>query len=253
MDPTLSCWWGAAFLLVPGTLPAIERMGIDGPLAAITMGFCYYVRQKSRWRLFLLLVCAALVRESGLLLIAAAAMAQIANRDWKKVLAIGSTAIPAFSWILYVNRMTLPGNFSTIFEYPFSVVVRLLIHPETYKYELWIRALLQAWDAAAIVALFGVATMFALKFRWDTLSFAGLLFGLSVFYLASCSTQTIFGDVFNFGRVFAPMFVLTLARAFDSHVWTGVWMSSIISLRIGLFFIYPVISIMNWLMLWTVS
>src|SRR5579863_287925 len=66
----LSPAWGLLFLLAPAIPVTMDRLVIDGTLAALTAAFIYYSRSPS-WKLAVVLICAALTRETGLLLIAA--------------------------------------------------------------------------------------------------------------------------------------------------------------------------------------
>ena len=235
--------WGLAFALLPGSLAAVDRMGVDAAMAALTMGLCHYARQKSRWRLFLVLVLAGLTRETGLLLIAAVALSCFCAKDWCKLVPAGLSALPAFAWYGYVASVTTASDFPFSFDYPFSVAVRAIANPEFYPYTTWIRMLVQAWDVASILAMLSTMAFALIWFRCDAAGCAAALFALCGIYLASGKEPTVFIDVFAYGRAFAPLFVLALARSLASYNWQALALSGVISLRIGLFFIAPLLAI----------
>ena len=63
--------WGLMFVLMPAALVSMDRMTVDVALAALTVGFVLYSSDEGpRWKLLLILACAALARETGLLLTA---------------------------------------------------------------------------------------------------------------------------------------------------------------------------------------
>ena len=237
--------WGWAFALLPGLLAAVDRMGVDAAMAALTMGLCHYVRQKSRWRLFLVLVLVGLTRETGLLLIAAVAFSCFCAKDWGKLIPAGVSALPAFAWFCYVASITAPSDNPFAFDYPFSVVVRAIANPELYPNTGWILALVQGWDVASIVAIISIMSLALVRFRCDAPGCAAALFALSGIYLASGKEPTVFVDVFAYGRAFAPLFVLALARSMESSNWQTLALSGVISLRIAMFFVAPFLTIIH--------
>ena len=63
--------WGLAFLLLPATLTSVDRMAVDVALAALSVAFVRYAKKQPTIRLYLVLMLAPLVRDTGALLIAA--------------------------------------------------------------------------------------------------------------------------------------------------------------------------------------
>jgi hypothetical protein len=78
--------WGTAFLLVPATLISIDRMTIEVGLAALCVGFVYFLRTNSRWGVYAVLLTAPLVRETGLISIAGYALYLL----WDRIDSIGA-------------------------------------------------------------------------------------------------------------------------------------------------------------------
>ena len=70
-DRGLNAAWGLCFLFIPAIPVAMDRLVIDAALAAFTIGILCYA-DGPQWKLVLVLACAALTRETGFLLIAAA-------------------------------------------------------------------------------------------------------------------------------------------------------------------------------------
>src|SRR3984885_942930 len=94
--------WGLAFLLLPATLTSIDRMTVDVALAALCVAFVRYTRKPSPVRLYVTLLLAPLVRDSGALLVAAQFGYDLFAERWRRAAAYATAILPAAAWYVYV-------------------------------------------------------------------------------------------------------------------------------------------------------
>jgi hypothetical protein len=172
--------WGLLFLLMPAVPIAMDRLVVDAGLAALTAAFLCYSRSPS-WRLFLVLACAALTRETGFLLILAYCAYVLLRREFRIFGIFLSSALPALAWYSYVHTRTIgkPYGMSLI---PLSAIVRALENP--WKYPAG-TPFIAAVSVADYIALAGVLLGFGLALYWyvrgpsDPIHLAALLFALT--------------------------------------------------------------------------
>ena len=115
--------WGLAFLLIPAVLVSLDRMTIDLPLAALTIGLIRYGDGPPRWRVYPILCAAPLVRETGMVLLVAWCLHTALDRRWRAALLGAGCAFPALAWWTYVSRHTAPDGTRWLSRYPFSGII----------------------------------------------------------------------------------------------------------------------------------
>jgi hypothetical protein len=206
-----SAAFGVAFLLIPATLISLDRMTADVALAALSVALWLYSRSVSWWRLFIVLALAPLVRETGLILVAAASLAAFLDRRPARGIGLGSAALPSLAWYAFVHSRT-PGLPYPVSFVPLSGIITSLIHPALYADKLPMVARLdRATDA---LALLGVVTAFVLAWRplRERRLGPGELAGM-LFAALGLVVQRVdhWGHVFDFGRVYSPLLVFLLA------------------------------------------
>ena len=97
--------WGLAFLLTPAAIVSIDRMTVDIALAALVAGFAWFVLGRTAtWRVAILLACAALTRETAVLIIAGYAVYLITKKRFGDAALIAAAALPALAWFVYLGR-----------------------------------------------------------------------------------------------------------------------------------------------------
>src|SRR5579863_7687386 len=101
--------WALAFLLVPATLISMDRMTVDVALAAFTVAFAFYWRTGASTKLFVVLMLACLVRETGVFLAGGCCLVEFFSRRWVRAAVWASTALPAAGWYLFIHRV-LPDH-----------------------------------------------------------------------------------------------------------------------------------------------
>ena len=157
---------GLLFLAVPATVVSIDRMTVDVALAALTAGLALqFVRGRELW-LWPILSAAVLVREAGLLLVAACALAALARHEFKKVLAWLSAAIPALCWYGYSQHVFLRAAVDTegvvpkwVFpSFRLGILMRAL-DPPRYQLPHQQEAIARGMDSLALLGMIATAGM----------------------------------------------------------------------------------------------
>lgn len=210
----LSAVWGLLFLLVPAIPVTVDRLVIDGGLAALTVAFLIFSRSPS-WKLFAVLMCAALTRETGWLLVAAYCAHLAWRRELRMAAVFALSAAPAAAWYGYVQLRTAgqPYGASLI---PLSAILQVLEHPWKYPPGT---PFADAVRAADYLALSGMLLAFGFAFVWfargprDPARIAAVLFAGMALVL---QRPDQWENVYDFGRVYTPL-LLCLAGIAARH------------------------------------
>ncbi|HNY40725.1 MAG TPA: hypothetical protein PKJ41_10030 [Bryobacteraceae bacterium] len=99
--------WGLAFLFVPATLNSIDRMLPDLALIAAMAGFLLY-RERRPAVAWAFLASAVLVRDLGLLVLAAAVGQLLWRRRWVPAFGWAAAAAPGLAWWAFCSGMATP-------------------------------------------------------------------------------------------------------------------------------------------------
>ena len=234
--------WGLMFALMPAALVSIDRMTVDVALAALTAGFVLYCEPRTGWKVLLILVCAALARETGLLITAGYILFLLSRRRFADLLWTGASTLPAMLWYLYVSRHTPPQPLSGIGSLiPFAGWIERVAHPALYPLSRW-----QALAATELdyVALAGVALMLghavwlAWARRWNARAAAVYVFAAAIVFLGS---RSVWEDAFGYGRVVTPLMILLAAE--DLRPRLAFAPVVLIDARIGLNFLKQIIGV----------
>ena len=214
--------WGLAFLALPSSLSSIDRMLSDGPLAAAAAGFFYFAETR-RWRAAWLVAAAApFIRETGLLLAAAAWLVSLQQKRWRMLAAWSAAPAPFLVW-LYSLR-DLPGSLSFHWKGFFESAVRQVVQPTGYPFEPWLRSTLQGMDLASLAG-FLAAVFLSLGQLWrnrgrpgNQRSFCrmtGAAFSAAALVLVHLEPRAAWDDFYSYGRVFSPIFLALLLEGLE--------------------------------------
>jgi hypothetical protein len=228
--------WGAAFLLLPATIVSLERMTVDVALAALVAGWVLAIGRRPSRLQWLALALAPLVRETGLILVAAAVIVALSQRRIGSAIAAAATALPAGAWFAFVQARTPPLDYPNSFV-PLSGIVGALIHPAPYPagraggsglQAAWrsvAPTAMQMMDGIAVVA---IVVAFVLAARWLLMQpRSALAWAAGLFALLGAFTQRPENwiHVYDFGRVYTPLLMLLafegLAR--NERRWLVPW------------------------------
>lgn len=239
--------WGLMFVLMPATLVSMDRMTVDVGLAALTVGFVLYSSdEEPRWKLLLILVCAALTRETGLLLTAGSCVFLLSRRRFADLVLAGASSLPAIFWYAYVSAhvppavaTTTPADVASLI--PLAGWIERVAHAAVYPLPRW-----QALAAVELdyVALMGVALMLghaawlAWARRWNARAAAIYVFAAAIVFIGS---QSVWEDAFGYGRVVTPLMVLLAGE--DASPRLAFAPVALVDARIGLNFLKQIIGV----------
>jgi hypothetical protein len=218
---------GLLFLLVPAVLVGIDRMAIDLALAALCVGFAALRKGSAGW--FAVLASAALCRETGLLLIAAACAGALWERQFRRAVGAGLTAVPALAWLWWIHGRVPASSIGRTSFIPLAGFITRWWHPMHYSLSPVIAAFTQVFD---YIALAGVALAvwccWRLRERW--IEFPELAaYAIPVLFV---SLPDVWTEPFAFGRTMTPFWLFVAIRGAQSRQWIALAPMALIDLRI---------------------
>ena len=197
--------WGLLFLAMPAVPVTMDRLVVDGGLAVLNAAFVYYSRSPS-WKLFVVLACAALTRETGFLLVLAYCAYWVWRREFRLAGVFLLSAVPAIAWFGYVQAKTVGTTYVTSLV-PISAILRAVAHPLRYPSAT---PFVDAVRVADYLALSGMLLAFGFALVWfarspvDPLRIAAALFaGLGLVL----QRADLWLNVYDFGRLYSPVLV----------------------------------------------
>ncbi len=223
--------WGLTFLALPGTIASLDRMVLDGPLTALAAGFALYSNRGSLWKLVPVLVAAPLVRETGLLLIAASAGFELWRRRWRRCGFLACTALPALAWYAFVHAKTAsPG--ALLVSVPLLGLIQRLSAPVSYPFgppAATVAAVLDWLAIAGALTALALAAACVWKHRnptaWSVGLFALLVTTLKVYFWL---------DIYGHSRIVSPLLAL-LVLGGTNLPWSSRWLPvALILPRVGM-------------------
>lgn len=225
--------WGALFLFVPATFVSLDRMTVDATLAALCVAFVACASSRATPPLFIVVVLATLVRETGLLFWTAAVGVALLRRDWRRAALLAPAVLPAVAWYAFVSART-PAT-----PYPNSLVplqgmVSALLHPPvghaappspadvSALRAHWIRVSPTVTAGLSRVALLGAALAIGMGlalFR-QPLEPAHLLAAAFALLGVFMQRPDNWLQVYDFGRVYSPLLLVLAMLALQRR---GRW------------------------------
>ncbi len=215
----LSPLWASLFALTPAAVTSLDRLTVDLSMTALAVGFAYYAKVESRWRLYAVLALAGLSRETGLLLIAAYCLSRLAQRKFVQTAIFATAGLPPVFWYLYINSRTEP-ILGSWFVLPLSGILKWSLHPPPYQYSFAVNALivtLEYLSMAGVIVACVLALLMLFRNPFGHLEIAAALFT----GLALCFNESFYQDALGGGRVLSPLLIfLILGNAVNlSVIW----------------------------------
>jgi hypothetical protein len=234
--------WGIGFIFVPATLISLNRLTVDVALVALCAGFAWYTKTGSRARVCLVLALAALTRETGLLLVAAASLDALWNRRLRQAALFAVMSSPTLLWFAYVSARAAsfaPASAPTVvpawaFQYPVVGVVMKLFMPERYQYGPALNRMIQAVDVLALVGILlalGLVIWSLRRWRFNQETWAALVFAVLTF---AVGIPNFWKDVNGYARPISPLLLFLGLRAFSGGPLWVLAPSALVDLRIGI-------------------
>jgi hypothetical protein len=200
--------WGLAFLLIPAVAVSLDRMTIDPALAALIIGLVWYSSGSSGWPLYLILCGAPLVRETGMVLLAAWCMHAALKRDWRQVMSGTLCAIPAVAWWSYVHRHTKADQTHWLARYPFGGIVERTLNvgygPDA---TIWLRTA-SAFEKLALAGLWLALALSIYAFWKRPHGLAELMAVAFTAFAAALGRMDIWDSAYAAGRTMSPLLIV---------------------------------------------
>ena len=236
--------WGLAFGLTPATLISMDRMTVDGALAALTVGFAYFWKTGAARKLYPLLVLACLTRETGVLLVAGCCISDLLTKRFARSLVWATAWLPALAWYVFVRGHAqalhagpvIPRWFLT--RYVPGMIGRML-QPLHYPFPAPVELLARSLDIAALAGILCaviLAIVLLCARPLSPLSIAAALYAVMAFLLTSVH---FWDHCYGYARVFSPLLILVAMQAMTWKGATGGWWMALVpaafvDLRVGL-------------------
>lgn len=207
-------WFAALYVLIPASLISLDRLVVDLALTSLCLGFAVYASSGPKWKLYAVLVAAALCRESGFLLTAAYALHLLSLRRYRRSLLFTTAILPAVAWNAYVV-LRIPGGpaFDLRSAIPLWGLILSLGRPTAYHFGPFTNAAIRAFDG---LELAGLALAMALAFRdlrkalFDpvrTACWLWAVFGLTL-------SQFVWTDCYATARILSPLLLFLFLQSF---------------------------------------
>jgi len=216
--------WGLAVMLIPASLISMDRMAVDIGLVACCLGFALYSHaDESAWKLYGVLISAGLVRDTGLLLIAAYVLWLLYEKQFGRALASAGAAGPVLAWSAYVYNRTTNYQGPGVPGIPLSGIARRFLHPTAYALPAFqdIMAVLCDWVAlAGILAACVFAVLLVRRAGVSPPTVAALLFALLGVLLWPLNEWV---TVYDYGRLLSPLLIFLALQGVRSRKW--IWLA----------------------------
>jgi hypothetical protein len=200
-------WFSVLYLIVPATLVSLDRMTVDLALTSLVLGFAFYTTTGSRRKMYVVLVLAALCRDTGFYLTLASVVPLLFRRRFRESAIMASAVVPAVGWNVLVSLRLPHGAVSASQWMPFGGWIAPWLHPAVYPFSTAINTTVRAFD---YVQLTGLLLAFVLGvWRWrearsSPIRTACLLWAATGFLLPPLFQQ----DCYSSARVFTPLLLL---------------------------------------------
>ncbi len=212
-------WLGFTFLLIPATLVSIDRLTVDAALVALCIAFALYIEKDSPWRLFIVLLVAPLVRDTGLLLLAGYVIALVFQRRLRAALVFCLAALPTLFWYAYVQLQTATENVTGFSRIPFQGLAQRLVTPYKYPFGALVSGVSTLLDYAALIGII-LAVALAVRLFWQR-RFGPVECSVYVFTLfaAFIFSPGAWEEVYAFGRTLSPLLLLLGLYGLPKRNW----------------------------------
>jgi hypothetical protein len=237
--------WGAAFVIIPGVLASIDRMLVDASVTALAMAFAYAASARRDRVLWIVLVLAPLVKETGLLLAAAVFASAVLHREFRRAAIAASTAVPALLWALYLQvTATKTAAVGIVGRPVYGLFLRLFQFP----YQGGAPAVMWAMNVLEILAMLAFITALILgivvwfRQKSGAIEIAALLFVMLGLAVAEPSHVK---EAFGYSRPLSPLFALLLMRFYSDRLRIALAAIPVISAPIGAYFVHQTVGILT--------
>jgi hypothetical protein len=224
----LGSWWLAAilvrlgihpgfavlYLFVPAAIISLDRLTVDLVLTSLALAFVVYTAPESRWKLYAVLVLAALCRDTGFVLAMAAAVPPLVSRRYRSSLFWLSALLPAIAWYGFVRWRVGPGASDAIL--PLVGVWKGVWYRLPYPFPAAVTAGVRIFDGLETLGLLTGIVLAMHKLRKaaaDPVRTAVVLWAILGVWLPVGTWVEFFATA----RVFSPLLLLEFLRSFPER------------------------------------
>ncbi|MGH9614004.1 MAG: hypothetical protein ACRD4P_13080, partial [Bryobacteraceae bacterium] len=219
----LNAAWGLTFALIPAVLVSIDRSTIDVSLAALSIGFIVAADSGPPWLLYLILICAPLARETGLVLNIAYVIYALTRKSRREALIGAVTTVPWLIWLVYLYARTTADQSTFASFIPFEGLVRRTLHPVVFQTTThWLRtaALLEYIGVLGIWVAVALTARLASKRRWNLAAISCFVFaGIFAVFL---NTPEAWAAAYGFARTMSPLLIWLGLIAIVERSWINL-------------------------------
>ena len=151
------------YCTIPAVVGSTDRMVVDGPLVGAFLAAWLFIRLERRGALWAVLACAPLIRETGILVNAGAALVFLRRRDLPGALMSCATTLPALTWWWWVARRTPASGVARYLSVPLLPQIARMFHIVTRPVAPWRNAANHAIVVATVLCLLIAFAMVAWK------------------------------------------------------------------------------------------
>jgi hypothetical protein len=230
--------WGLAFALAPAAIISIDRMTVDIALAALTLGFVWYVERREDWKVVVILACAGLTRETAVSMIAAYALYLLTRKRFFAAACTAAAALPALIWFAYLARIhPEPTALAAVLGWiPLSGLIDALAHPWSYGLTPFKNTVAVFFDyvaQAGIIVALALSVRLAIQRRWTPET--AMIYALALPSLF-IKPSDFWPNVFGFSRPFTPLLLLVALQYFE-RPWLAFVPMFMVDSRLSLNFV----------------
>jgi len=235
---------GLAFLLVPATLVSMDRMTVDGALAALAIAVAWYSRIESPVRLYTVLGMACLTRETGVILVAACCLVDMLAKRFRRAATWATACLPLLGWYLFLrNKLAVTGTGGGVPRWTYKRlgvgIIGRLLHPIHYPFTGALEVLTRSLDVVALTGILCAIAAAIILLRRRPLgpvSIAAFLYAALAIALVNVN---YWNWCYSYARVFSPLLIfIALQTTASKHRISGWWWTlaptALVDLRIGL-------------------
>jgi hypothetical protein len=193
--------------MVPAVATSLDRMTVDGLLAALCIAFAYYGVYQPSWKIYPVLLLAPLSRETGLVLPAAFCLFCIFHRRFKEAALGMAMTLPWLGWTLFVQVRLWRDATPWLSAIPFGGLVTRTLAPVQFEITGQWLAVAAFLDYLALLGLWfalWLAAGFIWKKKFGLLELATAIFACSVMFVAKAD---VWADAYAFARTMSPMLI----------------------------------------------
>lgn len=249
--------FGLLFLIVPATLVAIDSMTVDIALAALTACFAWQVKTgRERW-VWVTLAAACLVRETGVLLLAAAVLTALFQRDFRRSAWLATAVIPVLCWYGYLIGVLPPAALKLHASVPrwviprpnWGILGRVLDPPQYPGLPPAFRPIARLLDRISLGATMGAILLSLVRLRKTRPAVLKTALALNLLLLLLLTRKGYWNNPYGYSRPLAPIFVLLLVGDGSTVACCGiaaVAVCALVNLRVLAEWRAPVLDVLRW-------